>query len=144
MSVTDIERQDKSRQNEERAQNQEFEYKRKINKIVEDRGISREEAELLYLQEVGEFEKASLAYQYRLGHPLLETEREYNDLPTNMRQLHDYCMIDTKSREYSGFEALILSKVVFNRPEETLHHIEYKCMFQFFNRRDLDNKIMML
>jgi hypothetical protein len=62
MSVTDIERQDKSRQNEERAQNQEFEYKRKINKIVEDRGISREEAELLYLQEVGEFEKASLAY----------------------------------------------------------------------------------
>jgi hypothetical protein len=79
-----------------------------------------------------------------LGILYWKTEREYNDLPTNMRQLHDYCMIDTKSREYSGFEALILSKVVFNRPEETLHHIKYKCMFQFSNRRDLDNKIMML
>jgi hypothetical protein len=51
---------------------------------------------------------ASLAYKYRLGHPLLESARELNDLPTNMCQLHEYYMIDTKSREYNGFEALIL------------------------------------
>jgi hypothetical protein len=50
----------------------------------------------------------SLAYKYRLEHPLLESARELNDLPTNMRQLHEYYMIDIKSREYSGFEALIL------------------------------------
>ena len=129
MQVSDIEQQDKSVYNEERARIQQFEYTRKINKIVEYRGISREEAELVYLQEEGEFEMASVAYKYTLGHPLLETDREINDLPTNMRQLHEYYMIDTKSREYSGFEALILSEVVFNQPEETLHHIGYDCLF---------------
>jgi hypothetical protein len=49
MLVSDIERQDKSVYNEERARAQHFEYSRKINKIVEDRGISREEAKLVYL-----------------------------------------------------------------------------------------------
>jgi 5-formyltetrahydrofolate cyclo-ligase len=83
----------------------------------------------------------SIAYKYRLGHPLLESSRELHDLPTNMRQLHEYYMIDTKSGEYSGFEALILPKVVFNRP---LHRIGYDCLFQLFNRCDLDNQIMML
>jgi hypothetical protein len=129
MLVSDIERQDKSVYNEERARAQQFEYSRKINKIVEDRGISREEAELVYLQQEGEFEMTSLAYKYRLGHPLLESARELNDFPTNMHQLHEYYMIDTKSGEYSGFEALILPKSVFNRPEETLHHIGYDCLF---------------
>jgi hypothetical protein len=85
---------------------------------------------------------ASIAYKYRLGHPLLESARELHDLPTNMCQLHEYYMIDTKSGEYSGFEALILPKVVFNRPEETLHYIGYDCLFQLFNRRDLNNQIM--
>jgi hypothetical protein len=74
---------------------------------------------------------ASVAYKYTLGHPLLETYREINDLPTNMRQLHEYYMIDTKSREYNGFEALILSEVVFNRSEETLHHIGYDACFSY-------------
>jgi hypothetical protein len=86
----------------------------------------------------------SIAYKYTCGHPLLETDRKINDLPTNMRQLHEYYMIDTKRREYSGFEALILFEVAFNRPEETLHHIGYDCLFQLFNRRHLDNQIMML
>jgi hypothetical protein len=58
----------------------------------------------------------------------LETDREINDLPTNMRELHEYYMIDT-SQGYTGFEALILSEVVFNRPEETLHYIGYDCLF---------------
>jgi hypothetical protein len=49
MQVNDIERQDKSVYNEERAQIQQFEYMRKINKIIEYRGISREEAKLVYL-----------------------------------------------------------------------------------------------
>jgi hypothetical protein len=66
-----------------------------------------------------------------------------SSIDTLMRQLHEYYMIDTKSGEYSGFEALVLPKVVFNRPEETLHHIGYDCLFQLFNRRDLDNQIMM-
>ena len=74
----------------------------------------------------------------------METKAEIRDWPIHMRQLHEYYMIDTKSREYSGFEALILSEVVFNRPEETLHHIGYDCLFQLFNRRDLDSQIMML
>jgi hypothetical protein len=52
MLVSDIEHQDKSVYNEERAQAQHYEYSRKI-KIVEDRGISREEAELVYLQQEG-------------------------------------------------------------------------------------------
>jgi hypothetical protein len=86
---------------------------------------------------------ASVANKYTLGHPLLETDGEINDLPTNMCELHEYYMIDT-SRGYIGFEALVLSEVVFNRPEETLHHIRYDCLFQLFNRRDLDNQIMML
>jgi hypothetical protein len=72
---------------------------------------------------------ASIAYKYTLGNPLLEIDREINDLPTNMRQLHEYYMIDTKSQEYCGFEALILSEVVFNQPKETLHHIGYDCLF---------------
>jgi hypothetical protein len=45
-----------------------------------------------------------------------------------MRELHEYYMIDT-SQGYTGFEALILSEVVFNRPEETLHYIGYDCLF---------------
>jgi hypothetical protein len=85
MLVSDIERQEKSVYNKERARAQQFEYSRKINKIVEDRGISREEVELVYIQQEGEFEMASLAYKYRLRHPLLESARELNDLPTNMR-----------------------------------------------------------
>jgi hypothetical protein len=75
--------------------------------------ISLEEAKLFYLQDK-EFEKASLAYQFRLGRPLLASEREVNDLPTNMHQLHQYYMADTMSRRYTGFEALIVSGVVFN------------------------------
>jgi hypothetical protein len=85
MSVTDIERQDKSKHNEERARNQKSEYKRILNKVVEDRGTSKEQAELLYLQEVGKFETASVTYQYKCGEPLLKTQSECNDLPTNMR-----------------------------------------------------------
>jgi hypothetical protein len=49
MLVSDIECQDKSVYNEERARAQQFEYSKKINKIVEDRGISREKVELVYL-----------------------------------------------------------------------------------------------
>jgi hypothetical protein len=67
MQVSDIEREDKSVYNEEKARIQQFEYTRKINKIVEDRGMSSEEAELVYLQEEGEFEMASVAYKYTLG-----------------------------------------------------------------------------
>jgi hypothetical protein len=107
-------------------------------------GVTLEQAELLYLEQQGDFENASVAYKYTLWHRLLETEREINDLPTNMRQLHDYYMIDTKSQEYTGFEVLILSGVVFEWPEETIHHIDYDCLFQLFNRHDLDNQIMMM
>jgi hypothetical protein len=60
-------------------------------------GIIVEQAKLLYLQQEGEFENASHTYQYRLGHRLLATEREVTDLPTNMRQLHQYYMLDTMS-----------------------------------------------
>jgi hypothetical protein len=74
----------------------------------------------------------------------MSSEREVNDLPTNMQQLHQYYMDDTMSQQYIGFEALIVSGVVFNRPKETLHHIGYDCLFQLFNRHDLDNQIMML
>jgi hypothetical protein len=49
MLVSDIERQDKSVYNEERARAQQFEYSKKINKIFEDWGISRQKAELVYL-----------------------------------------------------------------------------------------------
>jgi hypothetical protein len=97
MMVTNIDRQDMSRHNEERALNQDFNYRIKINKIVKDMGIIVEQAKLLYLQQEGEFENASHAYQYRLGHRLLATVREVNDLPTNMRQLHQYYMLDTMS-----------------------------------------------
>jgi len=126
--VTDIDRQDMSRYNIERFLNQDFNDRIKINKTAEELDISVEEAELIYLQDK-EFEKASLAYQFRLGHPLLASESEVNDLPTNMRQLHQYYLADSMSRQYTGFEALILSEVVFNRPEETLHHIRYDCFF---------------
>jgi hypothetical protein len=74
----------------------------------------------------------------------MSSEHEVNDLPTNMRQLHQYYMADTMSQQYTGFEALIISGVVFNQPKETLHHIRYDCLFQLFNRHDLDNQIMML
>jgi hypothetical protein len=58
----------------ERALNQEFQFQTKINEMVVDLGITLEEAKLLYLQQEGEFENVSLAYQCTLGHCLLETE----------------------------------------------------------------------
>jgi hypothetical protein len=116
------------RYNTERVLNQDFNDRIKINKTVEELDISVEEIELIYLQDK-EFEKTSLAYQFRLGHPLLASESEVNDLPTNMYQLHQYYMADSMSRQYTGFEALILSGMVFNRPEETMHHIGYDCLF---------------
>jgi hypothetical protein len=60
--------------------------------------LSLEDAELYYLQEK-EYEKASLTYKFRLGHPLVASEHELNDLSTNTCQLHQYYMIDTTNRE---------------------------------------------
>jgi hypothetical protein len=128
MKVTDIDRQDRSRYNTERVLNQDFHDRININKKAEELNISVEEAESFYLQDK-EFEKTSLAYQFRLGHPLMSSEREVNDLPTNMRQLHQYSMADSMSQQYTGFEALIVSGVVLIQPEETLHHIRYDCLF---------------
>jgi len=95
MKVTDIDQEDMSR-NTERFLNQDFNDRIKINKTAEELDISVEEAELIYLQDK-EFEKASLAYQFRLGHPLLASESEVIDLPTNMHQLHQYYMADSMS-----------------------------------------------
>jgi hypothetical protein len=58
MSVPEIERQDKNEHNYERGLHQEFQYQMQVNKIVEKRGISFEDAELVYLQEVGQFTKS--------------------------------------------------------------------------------------
>ena len=81
-----------------------------------------EDAELYCLQDK-EFDKAKLAYQFRLGHCLVASNRELNDLPTNMRQPHEYYMVNTTNREYIGFKALIIPQVVFNRPDDAFCQI---------------------
>lgn len=101
-----------------------------------------EAAELFYNKK--DFEPVKLTYQYRRGRPLVASERELRDLPTNICQLHDYYMIDTCNREYTGFNVVITPGYVFNHDEETVHHVYYEDLFRLYQRHSLDTQILML
>ena len=91
---TEFERQNNKESNQNRAREIHTKDLLEIQNLANSMGISMEEAGELYYG-MRDFEKATVVYKYERGKPLVTTEQEYRDLPTYMRQLHDYYTIDT-------------------------------------------------
>ena len=102
-------------------------------------------AEDLYLEKT-HFEMAEVVYKFELGKPMVASHDDYKKLSTNMRQLHDYYIIDSNNGKEKNayFEVCIPSCLFFNHPEEVVHTIPYEELFQLYQRRSLDLQILMI
>ena len=81
--------------------------------------------------------------KYERGN-LLVPDHEYKNLTTYMRQLHEYYMAQTIEMEDLGFEVIIRLPYVFNYPEEENFDVEWECLFQLYQKRDLDVQMVTL
>ena len=80
---------------------------------------------------------ADVAPTYVPGKPLV-SEQKLKQLPTQMRNLHQWYM-----REVKGVRIMIVAKVrqeYFFRPEEV--HVEFSELFQLYNFDALDKSLM--
>ena len=63
---------------------------------------------------------------------------------TYMRHLHEYYMAQATVTDNFGFEVIIRSPHVFNYPEEEKFDVEWECLFQLYQKRDLDVQLLTL
>ena len=75
---------------------------------------------------------------------LLVADDEYKNLTTYMCQLHEYYMAQATEIDNFGFEVIIRSPHVFNYPEEEKFDVEWECLFQLYQKRDLDVQLLTL
>ena len=75
---------------------------------------------------------------------MVSTNEECKNLPTYMRNLHDYYMAQATEIEQTNFKVIISSLLVFCSPEEEKHLIGRECLFQLYQISSLDTQILML
>jgi hypothetical protein len=90
-----------------------------------------------------EYATAIPTIQYQRGN-FLVSEDEYKNLTTYMRDLHEYYMDKTTEMEQMGFKIIIHKPLVFHYPDEEKHFVGWECLFQLYQRRDLDTQILTL
>ena len=113
---------------------------RKIGKYVEDNPeLTMEEAANIYYDVQG---TGTPTMKYERGN-LLVPDHEYKNLTTYMRQLHEYYMAQAIETDDFGFEVIIRSPHVFQYPEEEKFDVEWECLFQLYQKRDLDVQLLM-
>jgi hypothetical protein len=83
------------------------------------------------------------AMMYQRGN-LLVPDDEYKNLTTYMRQLHEYYMAQATETDDFGFEVIIRSPHVFHYPEEEKFDVELECLFQLYQKHDLDVQMLTL
>ena len=93
-----------------------------------------EEAATIYYDVQG---MATPAMKYVRGN-FLVPDHEFKNLITYMRHLHEYYMAQATETDSFGFEVIIRSPHVFNYPEEEKFDVEWECLFQLYQKRDLD------
>ena len=99
-----------------------------------------EEAANIYYDVQG---TGTLAMKYERGN-LLVPDHEYKNLTTYMHQLHEYYLaLATETYDF-GFEVIIRSPHVFHYPEEEKFDVEWECLFQLYQKRDLDVQLLTL
>ena len=84
-----------------------------------------------------ELPKAVVARKYVKGEPMVSTER-YQDLPTHMRNLHDWYMTVVKE----GRERLVANVAAEYYFYESTIHVEFDEFFQLFNQDALDKGLV--
>ena len=114
---------------------------RNIEKYVEDNpGLTMEEAATIYYDVQG---TATPAMKYVRGNFLVH-DHEYKNLATYMRHLHEYYIAQATEMDNFGFEVIIRSPHVFNYPEEEKFDVEWECLFQLYQKCDLDVQLLTL
>ena len=114
---------------------------RNIQKYVEDNPeLTMEEAATIYYDVQG---TATPAMKYERGN-LLVLDHEYKNLTTCTHQFHEYYMAQATETDNFGFEVIIRSPHVFNYPEEEKFDVEWECLFQLYQKRDLDVQMLTL
>ena len=114
---------------------------RNIHKYVEDNpGLTMEEAATIYYDVQG---TATPTMKYVRGN-FLVPDHEFKNLTTYMRHLHEYYMAQATETDNFGFEVIIRSPHVFNYPEEEKFDVEWECLFQLYQKRDLDVQLLTL
>jgi len=69
---------------------------------------------------------------------------EFKNLTTYMRDLHEYYMAESTETYQMGFEVIIRHPLVFHYPLEEKHFVGSECLFQLYQRRNLDTQILTL
>jgi hypothetical protein len=85
-----------------------------------------------------ELPKAPLAWQYVYWQPLVDAEK-LHEMPTNMRNFHDWYMKTSERGEQTMLVAKVASNYYFREDEI---HIEFLEFFRFMNLDALDKSLM--
>jgi hypothetical protein len=87
------------------------EHQRNVNKLMEaNLTLNTQYAEDLYWESVG---VAPLTYKYVRGH-FLVFENKFKELPTQLRELHEYYMAQALETDEFGFVYIIRSPLLYN------------------------------
>lgn len=138
---SEYERQTEKESNVLRDQEIHEEDLRNIRKLVQDNPqMSMEQAAELYYESKG---MAEPAMKYERGNSLVDSG-PVNQLSTYMRDLHEYYQAQTLEIDASGFEVIIRPPLVFYYDEEVKIYVEWECLFQLYQKRDLDTQMLTL
>ena len=114
---------------------------RNIQKYIEDNlGLTMEEAATIYYDVQG---TTAPAMKYVRGN-FLVPDHEFKNMTTYMLYLHEYYMAQATETDNFGFEVIIRSPHVFNYPEEEKFDVEWECLFQLYQKRDVDVQLLTL
>jgi hypothetical protein len=115
------------------------EAKEKLKQIKAD-----EELAMLLAAEADDLDLplARVAYKYKLGADPLEDPNEIRNLPTQMRWLHDWYKRQA-ANQTSSF-GLFLPEYVYHGACGSEMYCEFECLFQLFQKQNLDVQILSL
>ena len=72
------------------------------------------------------------------------TDDEFKNLTPYMHDLHEYYMVETTETDQMGFEVIIHHPLVFHYPLEEMYFVGWECLFQLYQRHNLDTQILTL